>query len=203
MIERIESGDANGRRKKGAQVNIRRAVKALVLVATVAMISAPAKARAEGYTNPWAGIIFAGNDISVDNAVSSAKNGFHSFGVSVGDTGHMIGLDVNLGYSPNFYDNDLVDNNVLDLMAGITAGPQFGRSAHSIRPYAVGGVGLLRRSFGDSSSNDFGFNVGAGIFGYFSNHLGLRGEVRYYRTLNGSDLGDFHFTRAQLGLLLR
>lgn len=49
--------------------------------------------------------------------------------------------------------------------------------------------------------------------GFFSDHVGLRGDVRYFRTLNrddtdsgldlGFDLGDFDFWRASIGLVIR
>ncbi len=168
-----------------------RAIKCLVFAAAVAIVSIPTTARAEGYINPWAGVVF-------DEA---AQKGVKSFGGSIGDTGNKMGIDVNFGYMSDFTGNG--GPKVIDLMAGVSAGPQIGRSVHSVRPYAVGGVGLLRTSSGNAASNDFGFNAGGGLFIYFSTHLGVRGEVRYYRTLNGKDLGDFDFTRAQFGLLIR
>lgn len=125
-----------------------------------------------------------------------------SFGVAVGDTGSKTGIDVNVGYSPKFFGDDF-DNSVIDLMGNVTFGPQVGRGTVSTHPYGVAGVGLLRSSVAGESSNDFGFNVGAGVFACFSTRLGMRAEVRYFRTVNGTDIGEFHFMRAQLGLVLR
>jgi hypothetical protein len=182
-------------RKKGAPVKMRRLFKTLVGIAAVTTVSLPATARAEGYVNPWAGAVVASsNDV--------ARKGFHSFGVSAGDTGSLLGLDVNFGYNKDFYGKG-TDTKVIDFMGGVTAGPLLGTGAYGARPYVAGGVGLLRTSIGSLSDNNFGFNVGGGLFAYFSNHLGLRGEVRYYRTANGGDLGDFNFTRAQIGIVLR
>ena len=172
---------------------MRRVMKGLVLAAAVLVVSAPAKARAEGYLNPWAGVIF-GSD-------AEEKKGLRSFGVSAGDTGNGLGLDVNVGYSPKPFEGS--DVSVLDVMAGVTLGPQLGRGERTVRPYAVGGVGLLRTSVESSSSNDFGFNVGGGFFAYFSTRFGIRGELRYYRTINGDELGDFDFMRAQFGIVIR
>jgi hypothetical protein len=61
------------------------------------------------------------------------------------------------------------------------------------------------------SNTDFGFNVGAGVMGFFSDTVGLRGDVRYYRNLQDPDeddefdvsVGDFDFWRATLGLVFR
>ena len=63
-----------------------------------------------------------------------------------------------------------------------------------------------------SSNNDFGWNAGAGVMGYFSDHFGLRGDVRYLRNLQNNstsvtdinfDPGSFHFWRASIGVVIR
>jgi hypothetical protein len=58
----------------------------------------------------------------------------------------------------------------------------------------------------------FGWDAGAGVMGYFADHVGLRGDVRYMRatsdlTTNVSSIdvnGDkLHFWRASIGVVLR
>lgn len=171
---------------------MRRVIKMLVFVAAAAIVNLPTVVRAEGYINPWAGINFAGDP--------TPQKGFHTFGVSAGDTGSKAGLDINFGYTNHYVK---ADSKVVDLMVGLTAGPQLGNGAQSARPYVVGGVGLLRSGSGDFADNNFGFNVGGGVFLFFTDNIGIRGEVRYFRALNGGDLLDFHFTRAQLGIVIR
>jgi len=44
--------------------------------------------------------------------------------------------------------------------------------------------------------------------GYFNDHVGLRGDLRYYRDVNGDvvnniDLGKFDFWRMSAGVVLR
>jgi hypothetical protein len=48
--------------------------------------------------------------------------------------------------------------------------------------------------------------------GFFNNHVGLRGDVRYFRTINNNDsslddvnldLGSFDFWRASVGVVIR
>ncbi len=175
-------------------MNIRSALKLLVAAAAVLVVSAPARARAESYFNPWAGVYFGSGGTSV----SLNDKGLASFGAAFGDTGSKIGGEIMVGYSPDFFGPG---TNVLDVMGGFTAGPQIGRSEYSARPYVAAGVGLLRNNVDDA--NNFGFNVGGGVLIYFSTHLGVRGEARYYRVVNGSNLGNFYFTRAQFGILIR
>jgi hypothetical protein len=61
------------------------------------------------------------------------------------------------------------------------------------------------------SSNDWGFNAGAGIAGFFSDNIGLRGDVRYFRSLQDNEpddeldlsLGDLKFWRGSIGITFR
>ena len=65
-----------------------------------------------------------------------------------------------------------------------------------LRPYATGGVGLVRigaTSVGnvfDVYDNSFGLNVGGGMMGQFSEHVGLRGDIRYFRSFQDTDLDE-------------
>ena len=65
----------------------------------------------------------------------------------------------------------------------------------------------------DYDKKDFGFSLGAGAMGFFSDHVGLRGDVRYFRTINNNDssldnglnldLGSFDFWRGSVGIVIR
>ena len=102
-------------------------------------------------------------------------------------------------------------NVVLGIPVGGTTGPGF-------RPYAVGGIGLMRTHvegaglfFEDLDSNDWGFNVGAGFHGFFTDNFGIRGDIRYFRAFASSDEGedftfdisDFDFWRVTAGVTFR
>ena len=83
-----------------------------------------------------------------------------------------------------------------------------------IRPYGVGGVGLIRTKIEDvggffdvASKNDFGFDVGGAVMGFFSQNVGIRGDARYFRSFQGSSdnvaglgLSNFHFWRGSVGV---
>jgi len=192
---------------------MRRGLKALILTAVVACVAAPSQARAEGYVSPWAGIAFG----------SSADNSRGMFGVDAGGMGAgIIGGEVDFGYSPSFFgtENDFGHNTVIDLMGNVIVGvPIGGTRGAGVRPYVTGGLGLLRTQIDggtiaqvSSSNNMFGWNLGAGVMGYFADHFGLRGDVRYLRgfkdlntgvtsiDLNGDQL---HLWRASIGVVFR
>lgn len=189
---------------------MRGAVKALVVAGVVAMLWAPSQARAEGYISPFAGVHF-GNDQIEKKPVYGVNAGWMGAGV--------IGGEIDFGWAPDAF-GESVDNHVLDLMANLIVGiPVGGTRGPGIRPYVTGGLGLIQTVIGsgidgidDYDQKDFGFNLGAGAMGFFSDHVGLRGDVRYFRTINDNDsslddldldLGNFDFWRASVGIVIR
>ncbi|SRR5258706_11417646 len=190
---------------------MRRAAKVLILSAAIAVAWTPTRAYADGFVTPWVGANF-------DNSLGDGRA---SFGVNAGGMGAgIIGGELGLGYSPNFFGSNNVfgTNNVLDLMANLMVGvPVGGQHGAGVRPYGTGGIGLIRSvvkgpgDIFDNRDNHFGYNLGGGVMGYFTDHVGLRGDVRYFRTIHKNnnvpeldlDLGTFHYWRASIGVLFR
>jgi hypothetical protein len=187
---------------------MKRVVTFCVFAAAIA-VGTPTTARAEGYVSPWTGVQF-GSDVA---------NGRAGFGVNAGGMGAgVIGGEVGLGFNPSFFgsNNDFGSNSVLDLMGNIIVGvPIGGTRGTGVRPFVTGGLGLIRTQIDGgnlfrvaSSGNHFGYNVGGGVMGYFSDHVGVRGDLRYLRTVdgdvvNGLDLGGFHYWRVAAGIVIR
>jgi opacity protein-like surface antigen len=192
---------------------MRRGIQVLILTATVGLLWSPVPAAADVFVSPWVGTNFA----------TEPADGRASFGVTAGGMGGgIIGGEVDFGYSPNYFgDGDTFgSNNLMNLMGNLIVGiPIGGQRGAGIRPYVTGGLGMIRTSidgpFGDDgrSNNDFAFNVGAGVMGFFNSHVGLRGDVRYMRTINSDlgdtdfdpelGLGDFDFWRVSFGVVFR
>ena len=199
----------------------------LALVVTAA---APAKASADWLFTPFIGMNFGGgfNDEFGDFEDEFENRG--TFGASLAWMGGgIMGFELDFGYSPNFFevtegagDFEYGDNNVTTLMANVVLGaPIGGQSGMGIRPYASGGLGIIRSRIGDAedlfdvTSNDWGFNVGGGVAGFFTDNIGLRGDIRYFRSIaDESDddddiefddisLGSFKFWRGTVGLTFR
>jgi opacity protein-like surface antigen len=189
---------------------MRGVLKTLVLSAAVAITLAPVSARADGWVNPWAWINF-GSDIN---------DGRGGFGVSAGGMGAgIIGAEGTFGYNPSFFgtSNDFGNNTVLDLMANVIIGiPLGGQRGAGIRPYVTGGLGMIRTQIDGGtlfdvsiSDNDPAWNLGAGVMGYFNDHVGLRGDVRYLRNFSNNSLDDINFSgnfdywRTSFGVVIR
>lgn len=131
----------------------------------------------------------------------------------------MIGIDFDFGHSPpDFFGNGL-NSYVLTTMGNVTVGIPFGGTrAAGIRPYATGGLGVIRARI-DSlfsgysiANNGLGVNFGGGVMGFFSGHVGVRADLRYIRSLEDDnstnpfsqiDLGGFDYWRTSFGLVLR
>jgi outer membrane protein with beta-barrel domain len=201
---------------------MRRAAKILILSAAAALVLSPVQARAEGYISPWVATN-AGTGFNGSNLGNSFNNGRVGVGTQVGAMGKgIIGAELDLGWSPSFFGttNDFGNNSVMNVMGNLIVGvPVGGTRGGGVRPYVTAGLGLLRTQIDggtiatvSSSNNDLGWNAGGGVMGFFSDHFGVRGDVRYLRNIQNNstsvtdinfDPGNFHFWRASIGVVLR
>jgi len=200
-------------------------VASLVLIGSVA---SPSKASADWLFTPFVGWNWGGTANLLD--LEDFTDEFEQkamFGASLSYMGAgIIGFEIDFGYSPNFFQNtegtgnfEFGDSNLTTLMGNLVIGvPIGGQSGPGFRPYAVGGVGIIKSSIGFEDdffehfdSTDFGINVGAGAMFFFSDKVGLRGDVRYFRSLQDVEpiddfdigLADFHFWRGTVGVTIR
>jgi opacity protein-like surface antigen len=185
--------------------------RALVLMTLVGgLLGLPSSARADWFFTPFVGANFGGD--AIDTNVN--------FGGSLGYMGAgIVGFEADFGYSPNFWEDagTSVEGNVTSLMANAIVGVPIGGQGQGVRPYVTGGAGLLRSriddvdDFFDVTDNSFGFNAGGGVMVFLTDNVGLRGDVRYFRSLEDSDdsddldlgPGDFDFWRGSLGVAFR
>jgi opacity protein-like surface antigen len=191
----------------------------------VALAAAPRTASADWTLTPFIGGNFGGSANVNGSGGPTFSNKFEKkldYGVSLTSMGAgPLGFEIDFGYSPNFFEASTTGtgfqftskSNVTTLMGDLVIGGHSG----AVRPYAVGGVGLLRTNVQDlqqvfsvNTKNDFGMNIGGGVMGFFSKNVGLRGDVRYFRGFRGSSdnaaglgLSDFKFWRGSLGLALK
>src|SRR5262245_41635667 len=179
--------------------------KLTFLLAAVVLAGAASSASAETILTPYAGTVF-GSDVTDEHGV---------YGGSLLFTGNVFGFEVDFGYSPDFFDTsrvDLPDNNVSTLMGNFVFSGRVG--GHNSRIYGSAGGGVIQQKidvgddFFDIDRNDFGVNVGGGVILGLSDHVGIRGDVRYFRSIGDDepdnefdiDFGNFSFWRATGGL---
>ena len=198
------------------------------VLALMVFAGAPAKASADWLFTPFFGINWGGTAEFTDFG-GDFEDEFEqkmNFGASLSWMGAgAFGFEVDFGYSPNFFQNttgddnfEFGDSNVTTLMANLKVGVPFGgQTGGGIRPYASGGLGLIKSRIDDPddlfelNSTDWGFNVGGGVTGFFTDNFGLQGDVRYFRSLQDNEpddefdlaLGSFNFWRGTVGLVFR
>jgi hypothetical protein len=192
-------------------------VRSLRYVVTIAILlgltSAPA--RADGFIIPFVGFNFGGDSGNGCATLTDCQQKRLNLGVSFVSMGPVFGLEEDISYAKHFFGEGPgigPDNSVFSAMTNLLIGVGTG----PVRPYVVGGVGLIRphvpsvagsfTSLG-SGQNAFGYDVGGGLTGMFGKHFGVRGDVRLFRTVQ--DVNVFIFTgqklefwRASVGLAL-
>ncbi len=199
-------------------------LRRLLIIGALAFALLPATASAQGwFFTPFVGANFGGNASfgDFDDADDEVERRV-DFGATLGWNPSVVGFEIDFGWSPNFFENtvgpsnfEFGDSNVTTLMGNLLISAPPGRG---IRPYASAGLGLIRSQvsgFGDFlddvTRNDLGVNIGGGVNGQFSDNVGIRGDLRYLRSLEDDDpddefdlsLSDFDFWRGTVGVTFR
>ena len=202
-------------------------IRASLVALFVAGAAKPASA--DWLFTPYLGLVFGGasNTFDLEDVDDNFEQRFN-FGGSLAWMGAgIVGFEVDYSLAPNFFqvkgpEDDIelldLDSSVQSLMANLIVGiPIGGTTGGGVRPYAAGGLGLLRANlndaedlFDDLSTNELGFNVGGGVKAFFADNIGMQFDLRYFRALNqddGDDTGfvleDFDFWRGTVGVTFR
>jgi opacity protein-like surface antigen len=168
------------------------------LVLTLMLFLGSARpADAQGFVSPFIGYNFGGDAGCPEITDCEDKN--LNWGVGVGSLGAILGAELEFAFIPDFFgDTPGVDNSVFTLMGNVMLAPRFG----PVQPYGTAGLGLIKSkielnvgSLIENSNNDFGWNTGGGIFIFFGDHVGIRGDIRYFHAFQalevlGIDIGD-------------
>lgn len=191
-------------------------LKKCVITAALMLVLVPASARADWLFTPNIGAGFGGAASGREHLTYGASLGWMGAGI--------FGFEADLAYTPEFFQGDDDDfelfsgSNVTSFMANALLGiPVGGQTGGGFRPYVSGGVGLLQQQVQSDddlfeiNNNEFGINIGAGAMGFATDHVGFRGDIRYYRALTDPeednefdvDFGDFDFWRATAGVTFR
>ncbi len=160
----------------------------------IALLLFPSAARAEWQIKPFLGVTFGGGTtfIDLDHVAGNAKL---AFGVSGLLLGEVFGVEGDLGRTQGFFTGgDLVLSSAVTTATGniVIALPRR-MARYSLRPYVVGGLGIMRVRITDAylvlpvATNLTTVDVGAGATGFFTNRIGISWDVRYFRSVGGTD----------------
>ena len=168
-------------------------------------------ARAQGFISPLIGYDFGGDSGCPEliNCQDKKVNASVSFGVM----GRVFGFEEEIAFANNFFgEAPGLSSSVLTLMSNVMLVPRMG----PVRPYVLAGIGLIKThvelttvSVFTTDNNTLGWNVGGGLIGFVGDHVGVRGDLRYFHafqdlTVLGLTLGDsnLNYGRASVGLVL-
>jgi hypothetical protein len=189
--------------------------------AAIVALLAPSAARAETewQIRPFVGLTFKGSTTLVDPELAVGKTHL-MLGASVALLWDIVGVEGELGHAPGFFqsgDQDLVTSSRLTTLTGnVIIGFPRRATEYSLRPYFVGGFGLLdARSLIDINALEVNMtstvmNLGGGVSGSLSDRTGLSWELRHFRSLGGdASVGgslapvQLSFWRANMALVIR
>ena len=168
------------------------ACRAFVLgaLAAACTLAPPTDAQAQGFISPLVGFDYGGDsDCPTINAPCEDKSS--NIGVAFGRLGG-VGFEAELAYARNFFgETGGVSSNVLTFMSNLLIAPKIGPA----RPYLLGGFGLIKtrvealdESVLSVSNNTFGWDFGGGLMVFFGDHVGIRGDLRRFRSFGDSGL---------------
>lgn len=169
---------------------------------------------------PYLGSTFAGSTTLIDPELA-AGNPHLTIGVSAVFLAEIFGVEVDVADVPGFFesgDQPLVLTSRVTTVTGniVIAAPQRW-TEYSLRPYFVGGGGLMRVHTNtalnpfDISTKLPSVDIGAGVVGFLTNRIGLCWDVRRFSSVgkntssNGLAIGDEHlsFWRATMAVAIR
>ena len=113
----------------------------------------------------------------------------------------IFGAEADFGFAPNFFKDTVGpdnfkfgDSNLIDRDGQRDHRRADRRPARPRHPAVRhGGVGVIRSRFtantffNELNTTDFGFNLGGGVMGFFSDNVGLRGDLRYFRSFQDNE----------------
>jgi opacity protein-like surface antigen len=159
----------------------------IALFAAIFLFGAGARsAHAQGFISPFYGYNFGGDAGCPE--ITNCQDKRTDYGVSFGALGSIVGFEAELGYTKNFFGETVGStSNVLTFMGNFMLAPKIG----PVQPYGLAGVGLIRTTVeGVGTSNDqnqIGWDLGGGLMIFFGEHIGARGDVRYYHSFQVLD----------------
>ena len=181
----------------------------------------PARAGADWLLVPHTGLKFGGATTLVDlETAAPEKKTPLGFSVMWLGTG-IVGIEGDVTLIPDYFDRQNADlvtgSSVRTVTGGVLLTTPLRLTRESLRPYMVGGIGLLRAHSEDLvgvftfESHLLGMHAGGGAIGFLSDAFGVRFDLRYYRNLTaettpGVVVGDttrLTFWRASIGLVFR
>jgi len=160
-------------------VRVRRSWVALFGVLIV--VGSPRPSNAQGFISPFVGYNFGGDSGCPE--ITNCEDKHVNWGVGVGALGSIVGFEAEFAKTSDFFGSTSTQStSVLTVMGNLMLAPKLG----PIQPYGLGGIGLMRTSVDSAGQNQdenqIAWDIGGGLIAFFSAHVGVRGDVRYFHS---------------------
>jgi opacity protein-like surface antigen len=160
------------------------------ILAALILVGSARQAQAQGFISPFVGYNFGGD--AGCPAITNCDDKRVNWGVGFGALGSIVGFEAEIAHTSDFFGTTPYQStSVLTFMGNFMVAPKIG----PIQPYGLGGIGLLRsavESAGQNSDqNQIAWDVGGGLIGFFSAHVGVRGDIRYFHSFQVIDFSRF------------
>ena len=169
----------------------------IVLVAGLLLVSVRTYA-ADRQIRPFIGATFGGGTTFVDPELAIGKPNV-AIGASAVFLGEVFGVEVDIADAPGFFESGdkhlVILSRVTTISGNVVVAAPHRLTEYSLRPYFVGGAGLMRvrttTSFNvfDFSSVIPALDVGVGVVGFLTNRIGVCWDVRRFQSV-GSNTGN-------------
>jgi opacity protein-like surface antigen len=173
-----------------------------------AVVLMPRAAAAQGFVGVSYGYNFGGDAGCISATDCQNKN--WNWGGSIGALGSIVGFEADFTHAGQFTGARPNTASVTTLMGNFMLAPKIS----FVQPYGVAGLGAIKTTASGSgdSQTQIGWTIGGGLLVFVHPHIGLKGDVRYYHSLQalsllGIDLGlnsnKIDFGRAAFGVVLK
>ena len=193
-------------------------MRLLALIALVVLV--PTRAHADWLITPFIGSAFAGETnflvfeqgggkkLTVGGSVALLSDSFY-------------GVEADVAHTPGFFQGTdplglVLSSRVTTISGSVMLAAPLAVTQESLRPYVVGGLGLMQARSEDLvglmplEKDLLGLNIGVGAIGLVSERTGVRFDLRHFKAVSGED-GPFarpgtsrlSFWRASAGIVIR
>lgn len=194
---------------------------------TLLLVSPARDARADWLLIPFVGTTFAGRTTIVQLDTSAGTTGpigakhWILGGSAAWLSDNILGVEADLAFVPGIFvkenpDNLVTSNSASALSGNVIAAVPLSVTRESLRPYLVGGVGLLHAVqkdrlglLDDAGLNEAAIQLGGGALGLVTERAGVRFDLRQLRTLSrddsltGARRARLSFWRFTFGVVIR
>jgi len=187
------------------------------------LVLSPRVADADWIFAPFIGSTFAGST-ALPDLEQGASSTQLIFGGSAGLwTRGIFGVEGDFSYAPRFFERDnqaglVTSSNMFTLGGNVVVTTPVSVTRESLRPYIVGGLGWMHASIDEltstvlpgSTRNSVAMNFGGGAIGFLTPDVGVRFELRHFRSLErdeefltGETRSLLSFWRVTVGVVIR